>query len=193
MAKAMQNDFPLADSLAARMLAEGLERAKENQGLSIRQIGRQLGYKQAVVLSHMASGRTPIPIDRAEDLAIMLELSVPKFLRAVVEQRHPAVDWNMLATAQAPSALNPFAAQLEVILGIPLDELNAEQRRVLREVASDRSPGRRWLSVHEMPLVESIRRNPVARTTDDDFSAEEIQEVLDELEEADRKARDAPR
>lgn len=193
MAKTMQNDFPLADSLAARMLAEGLERAKENQGLSIRQIGRQLGYKQAVVLSHMASGRTPIPIDRAEDLAIMLELSVPKFLRAVVEQRHPAVDWNMLATAQAPSALNPFAAQLEVILGIPLDELNAEQRRVLREVASDRSPGRRWLSVHEMPLVESIRRNPVARTTDDDFSAEEIQEVLDELEEADRKARDAPR
>lgn len=193
MAKAMQNDFPLADSLAARMLAEGLERAKENQGLSIRQIGRQLGYKQAVVLSHMASGRTPIPIDRAEDLAIMLELSVPKFLRAVVEQRHPAVDWNMLATAQAPSALNPFAAQLEVILGIPLDELNAEQRRVLREVASDRSPGRRWLSVHEMPLVESIRRNPVARTTDDDFSAEEIQEVLDKLEEADRKARDAPR
>lgn len=193
MAKAMQNDFPLADSLAARMLAEGLERAKENQGLSIRQIGRQLGYKQAVVLSHMASGRTPIPIDRAEDLAIMLELSVPKFLRAVVEQRHPAVDWNMLATAQAPSALNPFAAQLEVILGIPLDELNAEQRRVLREVASDRSPGRRWLSVHEMPLVESIRRNPVARMTDDDFSAEEIQEVLDELEEADRKARDAPR
>ena len=57
----LDNTYAYADSDAARMLASGLQRASEERGLSIRQLGKLLKYKQAVVLSHMATGRVPIP------------------------------------------------------------------------------------------------------------------------------------
>lgn len=152
----MENDFQFADSTATRMLAEGLARANEEQGLSIRQLGKQLGYKQAVVLSHMANGRVPIPIDRAEDFADALRLDKRSFLQAVIKQRHPAVSWHLLSTGQSGSH-DSLAQELEAILGASLKGLSKEQRAVMREVAADAAPRRRWLSVHEIPTVEMLR------------------------------------
>lgn len=156
--RGMENVFQFADSAAARMLSEGLTRANEEQGLSIRQLGKQLGYKQAVVLSHMASGRVPIPIDRAEDFADALRLDKRAFLQAVIKQRHPTVSWDILSSAGGSSVTDDLTHELEVIIGTSLKSLTKEQRGVMREVAADSSPRRRWLSVHELPVVEMFRK-----------------------------------
>lgn len=157
MPRDMETDYQFADSAAARMLSQGLARAKEERGISVRQLGKQLGYKQAVVLSHMAKGRVPIPIDRAEDLAEALKLDKASFLQAVVRQRYPTVAWHLLSGGCQPSGSDSLAQELEAILGAPLKNLNQEQRAVMREVAAEPRPRRRWLSVHEIPAVQKLR------------------------------------
>lgn len=148
-------DPKLADSPAARMLAEGLSRASRERGLSMRQIGAMLGYKQAVVLSHMTTGRVPIPIDRAEDIAEVLELDPGLFLEAVVKQRHPKVAWQLVGAHRESG--DEVTHELAVSFGRPLRELNDEQRAVMREVAAEPRPRRRWLSVHELTVMELVR------------------------------------
>ena len=153
-----RDGYQWADTVAARMLLSAIERAKEQRGLSVRQAAKLLGYKQAVVLSHMASGRAPIPIDRAEEIARTYEISPPKFLSAVIEQRHPDVNWKLISDAAQNSDESNLAAELEIILDAPLSTLNAEQRRILREVVAEPRPSRRWLSVHELPISASGKR-----------------------------------
>lgn len=153
----MDSEYPLADTTAARMLSEGLARAKDQKGLSIRQIGKQMGYKTAVVLSHMALGRVPIPIDRAEELADTLAIDKASFLQAVVKQRHPDVAWHLLTEGRRSSASDSLADELEAVLGCRLKDLSNEHRAVMREVASEPRPRRRWLSVHELHAVEVLR------------------------------------
>ena len=151
----------LTTTRATKMLAAGLRHASEERGLSLRQIGKLLNYKQAVVLSHMALGRVPIPIDRAEDFAEVLQLDKSAFLAAVVDQRHPDVNWSLLSTA-VPVGGNDadlLAQDLEAITGGSLAQLSSEQRKVLREVVADRHPARRWLTVHEVPVIEAIRKH----------------------------------
>ena len=153
-------DYPLAKTRAATMLASGIQRASEERGLSTRKIGMLLNYKQAVVLSHMASGRVPIPIDRAEEFADVLQLDKTAFLAAVVEQRHPEVDWSLLASGASPSdEAGTLAHDLEAIAGRSLAQLSVDQRRVLREVVAEQYPRRRWLSVHEIPVMALIREH----------------------------------
>ena len=149
-------DPRLVDSDAARMLAEGLSRASSARGLSLRKIGAMLDYKQAVVLSHMATGRVPIPIDRAEEIANVLEIDPKAFLKAVVKQRHPDVSWSLLSDKDHHEG-GEFIQELAVCFGGPLENLNAEQRSVMREVAAEPRPRRRWLSVHELTPIEAIR------------------------------------
>jgi len=157
-AAGMENDYPLADTKAARMLADGLARAKHERGLSIRQIGKQMGYKTSVVLSHMASGRVPIPIDRSEEIADIIGLDKRAFLLAVLRQRHPDVSWQLLTGQSSSKKIEYIQYELESALGRPLSELTAEQRAVMREVAAEHAPARRWLSVHELHAVEVLRR-----------------------------------
>ena len=176
-----RNGFQWADTLAAKMLLSGLERARSHMGLSARQLAKSLGYKQAVVLSHMATGRAPIPIDRAEQIAAALEIDAGKFLRAVLDQRHPEVSWELVSADAGAAATDNLATQLEIILNAPLSDLTSEQRRVLREVAADRSPGRRWLSVHELPLIETMRSHG-GPEPDGTLSSEEIDAILSSLD-----------
>lgn len=176
-----RDGYQWASTTAARMLLAGLERARDEMGLSVRQIAKTLGYKQAVVLSHMATGRAPIPIDRAEQIAEALEIDPGKFLRAVLNQRHPEVAWELITSGASATAADNLASQLEVILHAPLSDLTGEQRRVLREVAADRSPGRRWLSVHELPLMDAMRSQR-GSGRDGELSDEEIDAILASLE-----------
>lgn len=176
-----RDGYQWADTAAAKMLLHGLERARDQMGLSVRQLAKSLGYKQAVVLSHMAMGRAPIPIDRAEDIANVLELDSSRFLRAVLDQRHPEVSWELIACNAREGEVNDLGAQLAIILNAPLSELSGEQRRVLREVAAERFPSRRWLSVHELPLIEGIRSHR-KRHLDAELSDAEIDAILSSLE-----------
>lgn len=178
-----RDGYQWADTAAAKMLLSGLERARDQMGVSIRQLAKSLGYKQAVVLSHMAMGRAPIPIDRAEQIASALEIDTGKFLRAVLDQRHPEVSWKLITGKAGATETDNLAGQLEIILNAPLSSLNSEQRRVLREVAAERSPKRRWLSIHELPLIEAIRSQK-GSARDSELSDEEIDAILASLDES---------
>jgi|TARA_R100000049_G_C1957194_1_gene116243 hypothetical protein len=166
------------------MLHFALERAKEEKNLSVRQAAKQLGYKQAAVLSHMASGRAPIPIEKADEFARFFEMNSADFLMAVLHQRHPQVRWSLITNQ--PARTDSFAAQLEIIFDAPLASLNSEQRRVIREVVAEPKPARRWLSIHELPAVVTMRKTSQERSEKAERDRE-VDEVLAELAEEDRK------
>jgi hypothetical protein len=151
-------DFPFKGTEATKMLKAGLERAANERGLSTRAAARELGYKATVVISHMATGRVPIPIDRAVEIAEVVGLDPRKFFMAVLEQRHPGSTEVLRLPSQIGSSSNPFTAELELLAGSALGHLPEEHKRVLREVVSDRSPARRWLSIAELPTILLLRQ-----------------------------------
>ncbi|MBY6127682.1 hypothetical protein KUW15_03025 [Qipengyuania aquimaris] len=173
---------PFADTSAAKMLAAALKRASDERAMSLRQLAKILNYKQAVVLSHMSLGRVPIPIDRAEEIADVLDLKKETFLRAVLEQRHPDVDWSILLTGKGEAAsTSGLAEELEVILGAPLSSLSLSHRRILRDIVNDPRPERRWLTTQELPIVELIRSwRPNVR--EDGIAEKDRQKLLQLLE-----------
>jgi len=134
------------------MLSDGLRRASSERGLSVRQLGKKLNYKQAVVLSHWATGRVPIPIDRAVEVAREVGVPEREFLLAVLEQRHADVDWKLITGAS-----DDLVEDLEDIAGGSLSSLPAEHQQVMKEVVAEARPARRWLTVSEVPVMEAIR------------------------------------
>lgn len=158
-------DYPLKGTTAQRMLSEALDRAQRDKQQSQRFVAAQLGYKSSVVMSHMASGRVPIPIDRAVDFARYLGMDQNTFLLAVLEQRFPDVDFKRLLSsmkgkaAPANVSTSALADELEALAGKPLDELPIGIIKVLREVVQDeqRAP-RRWIAPHEMALLDQVRK-----------------------------------
>lgn len=173
---AKPDNLPHADSEAAMMLAGAIaDRARE--GISLRELGRRLEYKQPVVLSHMATGRVPIPIDRAVEIAQTVGLSPSTFLMSVLEQRHPGVDWSLIIDPESG-----FSGELQTIAGRPLDELSAKAKAVLREAVIDPNPTRRWLTTAELPAVELLRQlRPSIQNKG--LSAEDRQELRLSLKE----------
>jgi hypothetical protein len=151
------DSYPHAKSEAATMLSAALRRMQE-QGKSIRKVAFGLGYSSPAVLSHMASGRVPIPIDNAPKIAKAIGLGQTQFLMAVMDQRHPEVS-HLLATGDTD--LGPlgfgFVHELEFLAGGSLDQLNPEQKDVMRQVVRDASPAERWLSHAEMRAVQMLR------------------------------------
>lgn len=141
-----------ANTEAAHLLATALRRASQEQGLSLREIGRRLGYKQPVVLSHMASGRVPIPTDRAVDIAREVGATESVFLEAVLRQHHPSVNWGLI-TGQ----FDPILEDLQRSTQTPLKDLSAEHRRVLREVCKDSRPAERWIATSEIAALKLMR------------------------------------
>ena len=146
------DEYDYKHTRAAQMLTEGLRRASSERGLSVRQLGKRLKYKQAVVLSHWATGRVPIPIDRAVEVAHEVGLPEREFLLAVLEQRHGDVDWSLITDFN-----DDLVEDLEAIAGKPLSTLSPEHRQVMREVVAEPRPQRRWLTLAEVPVMESVR------------------------------------
>lgn len=137
---------------AALMLAEGLRIAAQERQLSLREIGRRLAYRQPVVLSHMASGRVPIPIDRATEIADQVGIAPNMFLAAVLRQQHPNVDWGMISEQS-----DPFVAILQKVAGKPLHSLSDGHHLVLLEAVKDSQPEERWLAIPEIAAVKFLR------------------------------------
>jgi hypothetical protein len=146
------DEYKYADTRAARLLTEALRRKSEVERLSLRSIAKQLDYKQAVVLSHMANGRVPIPVDRAPDIAVAVGLPEREFLLAVLEQRHDEVNWGLITSLN-----DEFVEELEAIAGKPLSTLSPEHRQIMREVVAEPKPQRRWLTLTEVPVMEAVR------------------------------------
>ena len=152
-----KNDFPFAETPAATMLASAIHQ-RQLEGTSLRRTAAELGYKQAVVLSHLLSGRVPIPVDRAPQLAKHLGMDEHAFMLAVLQQRYPDISWDKHFSTSLPQKSSPFEKTLETIVGANLKTLTDSQRRVIREVVSDRNSEQRWLSVHEVPVVSRLRQ-----------------------------------
>jgi transcriptional regulator with XRE-family HTH domain len=146
------DEYGYKNTRAAQMLADGLRRASSERGLSVRQLGKRLNYKQAVVLSHWATGRVPIPIDRAVEVAREVGLPEREFLLAVLEQRHREVDWHLITGFK-----DDLVEDLEDIAGKPLSTLSPEHQAVMKEVVAEARPQRRWLTVNEVPVMQAIR------------------------------------
>jgi hypothetical protein len=146
------DDYDYKDTRAAQMLAEGLRRASSERGLSVRQLGKKLNYKQAVVLSHWATGRVPIPIDRAVEVAREVGLPEREFLIAVLEQRHKDVNWGLITDFN-----DDLVEDLEAIAGKPLSALSPDHQQVMKEVVAEVQPRRRWLTLSEVPVMDAIR------------------------------------
>lgn len=149
-------DPDLAESDAAQMLSAALSRASNERGLSLRKIAPLVGYKQAVVLSHMATGRVPIPVEKAEKLAEVLGIDPGTFLKAILKQRHPEVSWSLVTNVEG-EIHDSFEEGLALGLGQHGSRLNEEQVAVMREMAADPHPRRRWLSVEEAAAIEMLR------------------------------------
>jgi transcriptional regulator with XRE-family HTH domain len=166
------------------MLAEGLKKAEDEHGLSQRSIAKLLNYKSSVVLSHMSLGRVPIPIDRALEIARLLKLDSSAFLLAVLQQRHPEIDFVRLLNASkaakpGKAAESYVLTELEAIAGKRLDDLPADKVNVLREVVGDPSPARRWLSFQDLPTVEVIRNaKPLGLTPPERMKLREFLETI---------------
>lgn len=157
-------DYPFGNSHATKMLQEGLAQADKDKGWSQRHVAKLLNYKTSVVLSHMALGRVPIPVDRALDFSRLLRLPAGEFLVAVLEQRHPDIDWTrhlagVSKSSKARAVESHVTAELESLAGSELDALPQQVVNVLRDVVADRNAPRRWMALNEVPIVESLREH----------------------------------
>jgi hypothetical protein len=162
------NDYPLQGTRAQVMLERAMK-AAQAAGRSQRDVAKQLGYGSSVVLSHMTVGRVPIPVDRAKAMAEVLGMDATAFLLAVLEQRHPEVDFNSLFNITYSSAAT--VGRLEAIAGCSLDDLPRETRAMLEEVVGARNPRRRWLALPEIATTELIRDLRPNGLSDDDRHA----------------------
>ena len=147
------DDFPFASSGAAMLLAGALEAMSREKGISLREIGRGLGYKQPVVLSHMSSGRVPVPIGKAPAIARAVGLPERDFTLAVLEQRHSEVNWETLMALD-----DDLIEELTSIAGGALGSLPADVKNILREVVADPRAPKRWLSIAELGPAELLRK-----------------------------------
>ena len=159
MRKATENaeDYPFGKSRAAEMLRYAFERAHAERGLSIRSIGKLLGYKQATVLSHMANGRIAVPLERATDIARAVELAPADLLLAALEQRNLEAADLMAGAHELARQPHDFAFEMRAIAGVDIDQLSVEQKKVLREVVNEPNPGRRWVTLAELPTILALR------------------------------------
>ncbi len=183
-----QDDFPFVDTAATQMLSSAISRATAERGTSLRKIGAELNYRQAVVLSHMASGRVGIPIDRAEDFADKLQIPKGEFLAAVLKQRHPDVDWSLIGPNNSASSMDEstITMRLEATSERTQPELTKEQRKIIREVLAVMDPERHWLTAQEVPVMEIIRRfqPDIKQTGLDDNELIEIEQALSSINKA---------
>lgn len=150
-------DYPFGESRAAEMLRHAFERAQAERGLSIRSIGKLLGYKQATVLSHMANGRVAVPLERATEIARAVELAPADFLLAALEQRNSEAAGLMSGSHELSRQPHDFAFEMRAIAGVDIDQLSVEQKAVLREVVNEPHPGRRWVTLAELPTILALR------------------------------------
>lgn len=144
-------------------MAAALEKLQK-ENLSGRLIAAQMGYRSSVALSHMSTGRVPIPVDRAVEFAKKLKIDPATFVLAVLEQRYPDIDFMRLlvgdkkALAVDTSIEDVVADDIRSAAGSALAEMPEATLAVLKEAASDRNPRRRWMSMSELTVMDILRK-----------------------------------
>ncbi len=155
--KTKATTYPYAGSRAAKMLSDRLATAAAERWMSTRKLAKLLEIKQPSVISHLANGRLPIPVERAVPLALALQMDAAAFLAAVMEQRFPSVDLGLLAARSDTRPQGPELDWLHQLSGIRAEQLTSEQARVIGEAARDLRPSERWIEPAEVPYVRRLR------------------------------------
>ena len=148
---------PYAETRAAKMLSERLTTASAERWMSTRKLAKLLKIKQPSVISHLANGRLPIPVERAVPLALALQMDAGTFLTAVLEQRFPTLDLSLLGSGTQAAARLSHLGWLDQLSGIAPERLTAEQARIIGEVARDTHPAERWIEPDEVPHIRRLR------------------------------------
>ena len=176
------NQYPHADTqAAAAALRTALAAAKTKNRTSLRAIAKLLDYKQAAVLSHMASGRILIPVERAKDIAGVLDINPSAFMKLVLKQRYPDMPLSV-----EDDVSNHFGLLSELNssnLPVGLSNATPSQLRIIREVLRDDHAAERWLSPHEVFFINVIRKlRPKVIT--DGLSSDDMEQVRLALDQA---------
>lgn len=145
--------YPFADTEAAIILRSALDQYVRRNKSSLRKLATTLGYKQSTVLSHMASGRVAIPIDRAAEFADHLDIARAVFLPIVLKQRHPDVLEAVKVSAEGSEM------QIGLLASVNHDSvrMTKKQQKIVQEMVRDSCPEERWLTPSEVPLVNYFR------------------------------------
>lgn len=164
----MNDALPYAATRAAGILTEALHRYTGAHPGGLRALAARLGIKQATVLSHMATGRIGIPLDRAEELAQLLDINQQMFCAAVLEQRAPSIF--RILVEEGPSASPSDAARnADLRRALVSAELSPEQEATIRAILSGGPGCVRWLSENEAALLTTIRECRPMGLTDHDL------------------------
>jgi hypothetical protein len=130
----------------------------------------------------MASGRIPIPLERAEEIANVLDINPRGFIKMVLKQRYP----NMPLPVE-DDVTNHLAFIGEInrtSVDLDLSSATPSQLRIVREVLWDDRASERWLSPHEVFFVNLIRKlRP--DVTKDGLSFDDLQKLRLALGQAD--------
>ena len=162
--------LPFADTRAARLLRKAIGRFTDGQPGGLRALAAMLEIKQATVLSHMANGRMAIPLDRANQLAHVLDMNPTEFSLAVLEQRAPDVynQLNSVYAFEVAELAQPATTSLidELVSASPLSE---QQVILIRQILRRRDPELRWVVGADAALVGAIRTQRPAGVDDQEL------------------------
>lgn len=173
---APETPFPFADTEASMLFRALLDQYVHRNNSSLRKLAAELGYKQSTVLSHMASGRVPIPIERAAEFADHLNVPRATFLPAVLKQRHPDVLEAVAATVGEPYQQHHLSSSV----GIQNSKMTKSQQRIVQEMLRDSYPEERWLTPAEVPLINFLR-NATPEIFEHDLSAAQRRALKDAI------------
>ncbi len=152
------SSHPYAGTRAASLLSEGLKRYTAQHPGGLRALAADLEIKQGTVLSHMGNGRIGIPLDRAREFAVKLDMDVADFCLAVLEQRAPEV-YEVVEGEVQPQEGNRLADRLREMLRAAKSRnlLTDEHVEIIGEVLSEKRPSKKWMRPLEDDVIEAIR------------------------------------
>ncbi len=150
---------PHAQTAAAALLRTALATYTAQHKGGLRALSVELGMRPPTVLSHMANGRMPIPLERAGQIADALHLDRLTFCLAVLAQRAPSIATIFhaelgLSQADAPIAPTVKETIRRALQSPPSDGLIELLRRALQTPA----PLEHWVDGEEFELLRAIRR-----------------------------------
>jgi len=150
--------LPYAGTRAAAMLKEALARYTSQHKGGLRALAGVIGMNQATVLSHMATGRIGIPLDRVQQFAEVLDLNVEAFSLAVIEQREPAMLSLLQSVYRVETEGTDSAERAGLIREIRAAKvLSPRQISLIRDIVRDPELSTRVVTGRESELIWKIR------------------------------------
>lgn len=153
-----KNPLPHSDTEARFMLSDAIAARRRADKASLRMLAAEMEMSSAM-LSHMATGRIPIPVDGAAKLADALGISRSEFVKSVLKQRFPnamaILDDEADVGGNDGSEVTRARMMVTFYDGTPP---TGDLALILDQVRTADDAQERWLTPSELPVVNMIRR-----------------------------------